>query len=104
MVWMGGKFPTGKVVELGQNNNERWKIENLNYPVDAQVIGKDRVLVTEYQGRKVTERDHKGAVKWTKEVNNWPLSAQRLANGNTFIVMQNQLLEVNKEGKEVYSI
>jgi hypothetical protein len=106
LIWRGGKGggQNGKVVELDQNNKPRWTIENLNYPVDAQVIGKDRVLITEYQGRKVTERDHKGAVKWTKEVNGWPLSAQRLANGNTFIVMQNQLLEVDNKGKEVFAI
>jgi hypothetical protein len=104
LVWKGGKFQTGKVVELDAHKKPLWSIENLNYPVDAQIIGKDRVLVTEYQGRQVTERDLKGAVKWTKAVNGWPLSAQRLPNGNTFIVMQNLLLEVNKEGKDVKSI
>jgi hypothetical protein len=82
----------------------RWKIDNLNYPVDAQILPGDHVLITEYQGRKVTERDFKGKVIWTKSVNGWPLSAQRLPGGNTFIVMQNQLLEVDKNGKEVVTI
>jgi len=104
LVWKGGQ-QQGKVVELDKDKKPIWTIENLKYPVDARIVGKDRVLVTEYQGQEVTERDLKGAVKWSKKVTgSWPLSAQRLANGNTFIVMQNKLLEVNKDGKEVHSI
>ncbi len=104
-VWKGGRFQTGTVKELDANKKERWKIENLNYPVDAQLLPNNRVLITEYQGRQVTERDLKGNIKWTKNnLNGMPLSAQRLANGNTFIAMQNQLLEVDKDGKEVFTM
>jgi HEAT repeat protein len=103
-IWRGGRGPTGKVQEIGPDKKVRWKIEGLSYPVDAQVLPNDHVLITEYQGRKVTERDLKGKVLWEHSVNGWPLSAQRLPNGNTFIVMQNQLLEVNKNHTEVSSI
>jgi HEAT repeat protein len=105
LVWKGGRFQTGRVQELDAAKKVLWKVEELMYPVDAQRVGKDRILVTEYQGRKVTERDLKGKVQWTWTSNqSWPLCAQRLANGHTFIALQNQLVEVDKAGKTVSSI
>jgi outer membrane protein assembly factor BamB/HEAT repeat protein len=99
----GRAMSAGKVFELGADKKVRWQIQNLDYPVDAQVLPGDRVLIAEWQGSKVTERTFNGEVKWTKALPGRPLSAQRLANGNTFIAMQNQLLEVDKDGKEVWS-
>jgi outer membrane protein assembly factor BamB len=63
----------------------------------------DRVLVVEYRNRQVTERDFKGEVKWQKAVPALPVGASRLPNGNTLICSRNQLLEVDKDGKEVFS-
>jgi outer membrane protein assembly factor BamB len=42
-------------------------------------------------------------VVWQKRLDDGPLTAQRLANGHTFITTENQLLEVDKDGKEVLS-
>jgi HEAT repeat protein/outer membrane protein assembly factor BamB len=92
----------GRVVELGRDGKVRWKIEGLQYPVDAWVVPGNRVLVGEYNGMKVTERDLTGKVVWEKT--NLPgrvVNVQRLANGNTFIAVQNALLEVDRTGKEV---
>jgi hypothetical protein len=74
--------------------------------MDAQVIGDDHVLITEFQNLQVTERNFKGDILWQKRLtgNNCnPLSAQRLLNGNTFIACRNQLIEVDRSGKEVFS-
>src|SRR5260221_109191 len=49
----------GRVLELGPNNQVRWSITNLSFPLDAQLIGDDRVLIAEYYGNRVTERDLK---------------------------------------------
>jgi HEAT repeat protein len=95
----------GRVVELDQKGKVRWQIENLKYPVDAQVLpGGDKVLIAEYTGRAVTERNLKGEVLWTKTVQAIVLGARRLPDGNTFIVSRSQLLEVDKDGKEVLAI
>jgi PQQ-like domain/HEAT repeats len=90
----------GRVVELGSDGQPRWQIE-LTYPVDAQVVGNDRVLVAEYRNRRVTERNFKGEVIWEKMATGFVHAAQRLANGNTLIVARNQLVEVDRDGKEV---
>jgi hypothetical protein len=93
----------GQVVDLDTTNRPRWTIENLEFPLDAQLLpGEDRVLVAEHKAGRVTERDLKGAVRWEKKIEE-PLAAQRLANGHTFIATRTQLVEVDKDGKEVFS-
>src|SRR5439155_22540262 len=92
---------TGTVLELGADGKPRWQLLNLQGPADAQVLPNGRVLVTEMHGGRVTERNLKNEVVWEKQVN-WPMGAQRLPNGNTFIVLRNQLLEVDRGGKEVF--
>jgi hypothetical protein len=92
----------GKIVDLDENKKVLWQIENIVFPLDAQLLPNRRVLVAEYQGNRVTERDTKGEVHWEKKVN-MPIAAQRLPNGNTFIATATQLIEVDKTGKEVWT-
>jgi hypothetical protein len=91
----------GTVYEIGHDGKPRWKIENLAFPTDAQVLPGERVLIAEMNGGRVTERDFKGKVLWEKQVN-MPLTCQRLPNGNTFIATRNELLEFDRAGKEVF--
>jgi hypothetical protein len=101
----GGKRPkrSGSVGEVDENKNVLWQIRGLSQPVAAQVLSDDRVLIAEYQGQRVTERDLKGDIKWSKTLTYSPLAAQRLANGNTFIVTTQQLLEVDGDDNEVFT-
>jgi HEAT repeat protein len=88
------------VVELDAQNKPRWQIEGLLFPLDAQMLANGHVLVAEQKGDRVTERTTKGEVVWQKEVEG-PLMAQRLDNGNTFIATRNELIEVDRDGKQV---
>jgi len=100
----------GSVVELDAHNQPRLQIDGLKFPLDAQMLPGDRVLVAENKGDRVTERNRKGEVVWEKKVPS-PLVAQRLRNGHTFMALQlipqnpqgPQLLEVDREGKELFS-
>ena len=67
------------------------------------MLGATRVLVAEYQGGRVTERDTKGDVKWEYACGGNPFAVQRLPNGNTFIAMQGRLIEVDRNKNEVWS-
>jgi hypothetical protein len=98
---MDAKGATGRVLELRPNKDIHWQIEGLRYPLDAQVVGKDRVLIAEYLNRRVTERDFKGTIIWEKHVT-MPISVQRLSNGHTFIGTRRQLLIVDGNGHEVF--
>jgi hypothetical protein len=92
----------GRIAELDAENSTRWQIDGLQFPLDAQWLPGNRVLVAEQNGNRVTERNHKGEVLWEKKVLA-PLVAQRLPNGNTFIATQTQVLEVDRDGKELYT-
>jgi hypothetical protein len=92
----------GQVIELGKDNQPRWEVKDLLFPLDAQSLPDNRVLVAEYQASKVTERNHKGEILWEQPVDG-PLMAQRLPDGNTFIGTTAQLLEVDRNHKVVFS-
>jgi hypothetical protein len=91
----------GQVVELGPNNQVRWQVDHLGFPLDLQMLPGDRLLVSEYHAGRVTERNFKGEVLWQHVVQN-PLMAQRLPNGNTFISSDSQFIEIDRQGKEVF--
>lgn len=97
-----GKGLVGKVTELNPSKEVIWEIEGLRYPVDAQIISPDRVLIAEYFSRRITERDFKGNIHWEKPID-MPIHCQRLPNGHTFIASRRQLLLVDREGKELFS-
>jgi HEAT repeat protein len=93
-----------RVYEIDRNGKERWAF-NVQGPIDAAVVPGNHVLVAEWHGNRVTERDFKGNVVWEKKLGGPPTNAQRLPNGNTFIAVSNgALLEVDRKGKEIYSI
>jgi len=92
----------GRILEVDVDGKTRWQIDGLEFPLDAQRLPGDRVLVAEYNGGRVTERDRKGNILWEKRVQE-PLAAQRLANGNTFIATRSEILEVDRNGKQVFA-
>jgi hypothetical protein len=98
----------GRVVEVGRDGKVRWQIEGLQNPVDAQPLPGGRVLICEATGRRLTERTTKGEVVWEKTLPGrttagLPVGAQRLANGNTFVVTRTGVLEIDRDGKEVWN-
>jgi hypothetical protein len=94
---------TGQVVEIGKDGKlTRWSFGGVLFPVDAWVLPNNRVLVAECNGAKVTERDFKGNIVWQRQgLNGSPVNVQRLPNGNTFIATNVNLLEVDRNGKDV---
>jgi outer membrane protein assembly factor BamB len=93
----------GKVWEVGADGKTRWEIADVGGPIDARVLPGNRVLIAEYYGRKVTERDFTGKVHWSFDVPSRPISVQRLPNGNTLIASNVEIQEVTPESKTVFS-
>jgi outer membrane protein assembly factor BamB len=90
------------VSELNSAGKPRWQFTDLRSPTDAQLLSGHRILLAELQGMQVTERDLKGRVLWRMPVVNG-LGCQRLLNGNTFCVARDQLLELDRKGKESFT-
>lgn len=100
----GGAVNQGEIFELDKDKKVRWKFQMAQgYPVDAQMLNSSRVLVAEYHGGRVTERDLRGEVKWEYACGNNPFVVQRLPNGNTFVAMQSRLVEIDRNKNEVWS-
>jgi hypothetical protein len=97
---------TGRVVEYGRDGKARWQIEGLRTPRDAQVLPGDRVLVAEYSLRRVSEWSTQGKLLWQQTLpgGGMVLGAQRLRTGHTFVVTRDQLLEMDRDGKIVFSL
>jgi len=94
---------TGRVVELGPDNKERWKVENVQFPIAAQLLNGNRLLLAEHNRHTISERDiTTGKIIWTQQVL-MPVAVQRLPNGHTFVAARNQLVEFDAERKQVYS-
>ena len=91
----------GVLWECGADGRARWEMA-VAVPVDVQPLPGGRVLVAEYQGAQVTERDRSGKVLWRHAVGSLPTTCQRLPNGNTFLATNGELLEVTPDGKEVF--
>jgi outer membrane protein assembly factor BamB len=96
------QLDAGRILEVDADGKTRWQIDGLEFPLDAQRLPGDRVLVAEFKGGRVTERDRKGNVLWQKRISE-PLAAQRLPNGNTFIATRFEILEVDRNGKQVFA-
>jgi HEAT repeat protein len=98
-----GRANGGKVWVCGRDGKERFKIENLLGPMDAQLLPNGNVLVAENNGRMVREFNRQGHKVWEKIINGNPVSCQRLANGNTFIACYYSVMELDKGGNEVFN-
>ena len=87
---------------LDRAEEARWKIADVQQPLDVQLLpGEQSVLIAEYKANRVSEYNLKGVMVWHKSVEE-PLTAQRLANGHTFIAATNQLMEFDKDGQELF--
>ncbi len=93
-----------RVLELGPDNQPRFEIKNIVFPLDAQLLDDERVLVAEYHANRVSERSTKtGEILWQHAVVN-PLVVQRLSNGHTFVATPHNLIEYNKDNQEVLNV
>ena len=93
-----------QIQEVDSKNQVLWYIGGLNLPLDVQYLPNGNVLVAEYHGHRVTERDRvRGEIRWQKNVAN-PLVAQRLPNHHTFVATDTGFFEFDEKGEEVLAI
>ncbi len=96
------QLDAGRLFEVDADNKVRWEMSGLQFPLDAQYLPGDRVLVAEHGANRVTERTLKGEVVWERQFPS-PLMAQRLPNGNTVMASRGQILEIDRDDKVVFS-
>jgi len=94
----------GQVFEVGADGKARRHIDGLQGPISVQGVAEDHVLIAEYTGKRVTERNFEARILWEKELPASPVAVQRLPNGNTFVACRNRLLEIDRDGKEIATV
>jgi HEAT repeat protein len=95
---------TGRVIETDPAGKARWTIANIRYPILAVKTRRDRVLIGEFYGNKISERSTRGTVLWEKTFPSNVVAAQRLPSGNLFVATRNQFVELSPQGKDVRTI
>ncbi len=93
----------GRVWACRADGKAIWEIKGIPAPVDVHLLPNGHVLVAEWQTTQVTERDHTGAILWTKKMNNSLTTCRRLPNGNTFIATVSEVTEVDPKGVPLYT-
>ncbi len=94
---------TGRILELDARGKICWQLDGLPTPLDAQVLPSGRLLILENGGSKLTERDLNGKAVWERPLPQGCVGFQRLANGNTFIAMRHQIIEIDRDNKELFT-
>ena len=102
VVSLDGYGGSGRIWECGHDQKPRWEIRDVKGPIDAVMISGNRVLIAEYYGGMVTERDQKGKIWWQHTVQH-PVSCQRLPTGNTLIANNKDIIELTPQKKQVFS-
>jgi hypothetical protein len=93
----------GAAWEYGPDHKNRWLMRDVGGPFDARVLSGGRLLLAEYNARRVTERDRAGKIEWEHATAGGPLEVQRLSNGNTLIATNHEILEVTRGKAVVFS-
>jgi hypothetical protein len=93
---------SGRVFLITPSGKTLWEIANLSNPTDALLLPNNKILITEQGANRITERDTKGNISWEKSATN-PFLSQRLSNGNIFIASRNKIVEVSRNGNEIFS-
>ena len=91
----------GRVFECTKGGDIRCQ-HKVNNPIDAQWLPGGRTLVADSRGSLIYETDSRGIIGW-KHAGISATSVQRLANGNTVVSTYQHILELNREGKTVFS-
>jgi HEAT repeat protein len=98
-------FQFGRVVELNRDRKVTWKIEKLQYPIDARPHPGNKVLIAEHNANQIALWDPAtGKKEWSENMNQ-PLHIERLRNGNYFAAGRHQIIEWDpNRTKKIFSI
>jgi len=90
----------GEVAVLDSQDKDVWRINKVDFPLDAEPLPGNRVLLAENQGGRVTIRSRTGRILWQYPVEA-PIVAQALPGGNIFIATRTDLFVVDRQGNRV---
>lgn len=91
----------GRIFECNRAGQICWE-QKVNNPIDAHWLSGGRCLIADSRGGRLFEIDRRGQVLWT-HTGIAATSIQRLPGGNTVVSTYQQILEISRDGKTVFS-
>lgn len=95
-------FGNWRLTVLGPDDKETFRLSNVQNPSDARLLPNGHILVAEQNTSQVTERDFTGRVLKTYTLP-MPLQVEPLPNGNLLVACRNEVREITKEGRDVFT-
>src|SRR5262249_46381320 len=92
----------GRMISLGHDMKERWRIVGISYPTDARVSANGHVFIVESNNNRVSERTIANHVINSQFVNNQPVNIELLPEGGKLVVCRNNVYTFDKAGKQVW--
>jgi len=90
----------GRLISLGHDLKERWRITGINYPTDARMAPNGHYFIVESNNNWVTERDTAGTVINRRTIGQQPVNVNLLPNGGQLIICRNSVYEFDKAGEQ----
>ncbi|MBA4064645.1 MAG: hypothetical protein C0501_13215 [Isosphaera sp.] len=92
-----------RVVGLGPDLKERWRISGLSIPTDVKAAPNGNLWVVESGQNRVTERDPAGTILTTRMVYNQPVNLDFLPDGGMLVFCRSQVVRFDKTGNQVWA-
>ena len=94
-------FGQGRIVSLGPDLKEKWRITGLNSPADLLISSNDRLFVVEQSTYQITERLTTGAIVKAQNVGPQPLNLFKTPDEGMLVISRNRVASYDKDGKEI---
>jgi hypothetical protein len=94
-------FAQGRIVSLGPDFKEKWKILRVNNPLDIAVVGEDRLFIAETNSHMISERKFNGEIINKFNVYQSPMYMSLMPGGGMVVICRNLVAELDKTGKQV---
>jgi hypothetical protein len=96
-------FGQGRVVSLGPDLKEKWRIVGVNNPTDVKVAPNGHVWIAESNNNQVVERDTTGRILTRRNALQQPLNIDFTPDGGMLVVCRNNVVQWDKDGKQLWA-
>jgi hypothetical protein len=97
-------YNQSRIVSLGPDLKEKWRLTGLNNPTDLKVMPNGRMWIVESNNNLITEREPNGTTVLTRRnIGQQPMNIDLLPNGGMVVVCRNNIVELDKDGKQVWA-
>ncbi|MCE9561826.1 MAG: hypothetical protein K8U57_07210 [Planctomycetes bacterium] len=96
-------YGQGRVVSLGPDLKEKWRIQGVNNPTDVKVAPNGHIWVVESNNSIISEWDTNGKRLGQRVVHYQPMNIDILADGGMIVTARNNVLQWDKDGKQIWA-